>query len=268
MPTVARRPTPRLPAPPRGAPCAPAPAWLATRQPPPPTLAAAAGRLADLAARLEARGDHRAAFAATYAMQVHDMAIEVSEPGRYRDPAWMTRLALDFAQRYLDAFAAHEAGDRAAVPAGWRLALDRARAGDGPLMGDVLLAMNVHITHDLAVSAAAVGPTPDHRADFMRFNETMRRNVERVQALLEARFLRPGGSLVGALDAALGPVDEWVAGQAISRLRERAWDDAVRLRQEGPAAQARLDERAAKVGRVLDWLGQRLPAAWIRERRL
>jgi hypothetical protein len=133
-------------------------------------------------------------------------------------------------------------------------------------MGDVLLAMNVHITHDLAVSAAAVGPTTDHRADFLRFNETMQRNVERVQAMLQARFLRPRGSLVGALDAALGPVDEWVAGQAISGLRARAWDDAVALRREGPEAQARLDRRAARVGRVLDWLGQRLPAAWIRER--
>jgi hypothetical protein len=236
-------------------------AWLATRRPTAPTLEAAAHALADLAARLAARQDHRAAFAAVYAMQVDDMAAEVRQPGRYADPAWMTRLALDFAQRYLDAIEAHDAGDRAAVPASWLLALDRARAGDGPVMGDVLLAMNAHLTHDLALAAAATGPTPAHRADYMRFNETMRRNVERVQDLLAASFLAPGGSAVGALDAALGPVDEWLAGEAISRLRARAWDDAVALRHEGPAGQARLDARATRVGRVLDWLARRLPAS-------
>lgn len=242
-------------------------AFLRNREAAPPTLEAAAQRLEALARRLEARGDRRAVFTAVYAMQVRDMAQELAVPGRYADPAWMTRLSLDFAQRYFEVFVAYERGNWQHVPAAWRRAFDHARQGRGPLVNDLLLPMNVHVNHDLALSAAACGADERHRADFLRFNEVMIRNVDRVQDLLYTRFLSLRGSLVGGLDAALGPLDEWAAGRVIASWRGGAWRSAQALRRDGQAAYAPIAARAARNARAIDGLGRLVPRTLIQQGR-
>ncbi|MEB3330552.1 MAG: DUF5995 family protein [Candidatus Sericytochromatia bacterium] len=239
------------------------PAFLGLRAPAPATLEEVASQLGGLSRRLAARGDRRAIFPAIYEMQVRAMAADLAVPGRYADAAWMTRLSLDFAQRYFDAFDAYEQGDQAAVPAAWLRAFDHARDARGPVVNELMLSMNAHINHDLALSVAAMGGGPRHHRDFERFNGCLQANVEGVQALL-AGHLRPEGSLAGALDRLAGPLDEWLAGEMIASWRATAWRHAMAIAREGEAAYAPVVARATWNARVIDTLGQAVPASWVR----
>lgn len=238
--------------------------FLALRAPAPVTLEAAAQRLGELSRRLEARGDRRAIFPAIYEMQVRAMARDLAVPGRYADPAWMSRMALDFAQRYFDAFDAYERGDRAAVPAAWLQAFDHARVARGPLVNELMLSMNAHINHDLPLSVAATGAEPRHAGDFKRFDAVLKANVDEVQALLETRFLRPGGSLAGGLDRVAGGLDEHLAGGLIANWRARAWRSAVAIEAGGEAAYGEVQRRSAWNARLLDAMGRLVPGALAR----
>ncbi|MEB3223150.1 MAG: DUF5995 family protein [Candidatus Sericytochromatia bacterium] len=239
------------------------PAFLALREPPPATLEAAIGQLGALSRRLAAQGDRRAIFPAIYEMQVRAMAADLAVPGRYADPAWMTRMALDFAQRYFDAFDAYEQGDRAAVPEAWLRAFDHARQARGPVTNELMLSMNAHINHDLALSVAATGGEPSHRKDFERFNACLKANVDGVQALLEGH-LRPRGSIAGTLDKLAGPLDEWLAGRMIAAWRATAWRHAMAIAQRGEPAYAPVVRRATWNARVIDAVGQAVPASWVK----
>jgi hypothetical protein len=239
------------------------PSFLALREPAPQTLEAAVRQLGALSRRLAAQGDRRAIFPAIYEMQVRAMAQDLAVPGRYADPAWMTRMALDFAQRYFDAFDAYERGDRAAVPAAWLRAFDHARLARGPVVNELMLSMNAHINHDLPLSVAATGGEPRHRRDFERFNTCLKANVDHVQTLL-AGHLRPKGSLAGALDQLAGPLDEWLAGGMIASWRATAWRNAMAIARTGEAGYAPVVDRATWNARLIDTVGGWVPASWVR----
>jgi hypothetical protein len=239
------------------------PSFLALRAPAPVTLEAAATQLGALSRRLAAQGDRRAIFPAIYEMQVRAMARDLAVPDRYADPAWMTRMSLDFAQRYFDAFDAYEQGDRAAVPAAWLRAFDHAREARGPVVNELMLSMNAHINHDLPLSIAAAGGGPGNRRDFERFNACLKANVDGVQALLEGH-LRPKGSLAGGIDRLAGPLDEWVAGGMIVAWRATAWRHAMAITRDGQAGYGPVVDRATWNARVIDSAGRLVPASWVR----
>ncbi|MFN3430202.1 MAG: DUF5995 family protein [Candidatus Sericytochromatia bacterium] len=252
------RPLPR-----RGAqPAAPTPAarpvldaWLASR--PAATVGEGLARLGTLARRLESAGDRRAVFASTYFMQIQAFADELKTPGRYQNPAWMEKMVLDFLQRYLDAFDAYERQDFARVPAAWKAAFDRAVEGNGPVVGDLLLAMNAHINHDLPLTLAATGATKAHRADYMRFNDVLCNNIDGVQDLVSERFLKPG-NLASRGDRLAGPLDESATGLTIRRWRDAAWTHGQEVITHGkaayPAILRRAGWRATAIGSGVDAL--------------
>lgn len=243
-PTLARLPLRPTAAPARQAASTPAPApWLATRQAPAKTMDEGIARLAAVEARMKAKGDRRVVFVSTYLIQLRAFAAEVKAPGHYANPAWMTRMVLDFVQRYLDALNAYDQGDMARVPAAWKRAFDRAAAGNGPVLGDLLLAMNAHINHDLPLSVAATGPSPSVLADYRRFNDVLEANINAVQDLVTRDFLK-GDSLAAKGDRWLGGLDEALTNQTIRMWREAAWKNGVALATRGQSAYADVQKRA------------------------
>lgn len=225
--------------------------WLDTRTPAPATLAEGLKRLSTLADRLNASGDRRAVFASTYLIQIQAFAADVGKPGSYQNPAWMEKMVLDFLQRYLDAFDAYERQDFAHVPAAWKVAFDRAVAADGPVMGDLLLAMNAHINHDLPITLAATQAGASVKADYLRFNDVLEANIGGVQDLVANRFLKPG-SLAAKGDRLLGPIDEAATDMTIRRWRDAAWTNGLKALHDGekayPAIRRRADWRANVLG--------------------
>jgi Family of unknown function (DUF5995) len=74
--------------------------------------------------------------------------------GGFRDTAWVERWDVAFADLYLDALEAAEAGRRPPEP--WAVAFGAGEHDRFPRLRHVLLGMNAHINYDLAQSLLAV----------------------------------------------------------------------------------------------------------------
>jgi len=111
-------------------------------------------RMEGLLAPLEAAGDPGRFFLATYLRTTRAVAEEL-ERGGFRDPAWVERWDVAFADLYLDAVEDGQAGRRPPQP--WAVAFGAGAGADGlPPLRHVLLGMNAHINYDLAQSLLAV----------------------------------------------------------------------------------------------------------------
>ena len=108
-------------------------------------------RMAAMLEPLEAEGDQRRYFHATYQRTTIAVADEIKRGG-FADPEWVERWDIAFADLYLDALEASEAGQRPSRP--WDIAFS-APAGLPPLR-HVLLGMNAHINYDLPQALLAV----------------------------------------------------------------------------------------------------------------
>src|SRR5712672_100448 len=100
---------------------------------------------------LEAEGDQRRYFHATYQRTTIAVADEIKRGG-FDDPEWVERWDVAFAGLYLDALEIALAGQRPTRP--WDIAFSA--PADLPALRHVLLGMNAHINYDLPQALVAV----------------------------------------------------------------------------------------------------------------
>ncbi len=147
--------------------------------------------------------------------------------GTFADPAWMTRLDVEFANLYFAAVDA--AGSDAPLPRAWEpLVAARSHPGIEPIQF-ALAGMNAHIDHDLPLAVVAtcreLGTTPSEG--------THHQDYQRVDALLDAaeqsvrQSFESGPGL--ALDHHLRAVADLVGNTTINSARALAWDSALAL---------------------------------------
>ena len=216
-------------------------------------------RMASLASELEAARSPARFFLGTYLRTTRAVA-EGLDRGLFEDPDWVARWDVDFADRYLDALAAHQA-DPASAPGPWR----RAFGADPALRpeGHVLLGMNAHINYDLPRSLVAVIP-PEHFADAPVLARR-HRDHRRIDGILagrvgeEDRALRRAGGSRTALDRALTPANRLAAGVLLRESRRRVWANAAvlhtaRLRGAGDSTARLAELERASTARVADLL--------------
>jgi hypothetical protein len=144
----------------------------------------------------------------------------------FRDPAFLERLDVVFANLYFDAVAAGDT-DPLAAPSAWR-PLFESRHQRGILSIQFALAgMNAHINRDLPAGIVAAylatdgapGQTSARHADFERVNDLL----ETVEAQIKVEC---STGLVGLVDSAAGDVDDAVAMWKVRAARETAWTHA------------------------------------------
>jgi hypothetical protein len=159
------------------------------------------------------------------------LRVEQALAGRtLRDPAYLARLDVLFANLVLSAFAA-SVRDPALVPRAWAPLFEcRNRRGITPLQ-HALAGMNAHINRDLPVALVAtaadlgldLGTSSSQHDDFLTVNVLL----AEVEQWVKPMFLR--GGVLGWLDRVLGRVDDRVAMWNISRARDAAWVNAQLL---------------------------------------
>ena len=204
-------------------------------------------RMTATLARLEASGDPRRYFLATYSRTTAAVG-EAIRQARFEDPAWVDRWDVAFAQLYLDALQSFQT-DPGSAPRPWRAALG-AHPALHPLQL-VLLGMNAHINYDLPQALLAVISDADfedpaliarrHR-DHRRIDAVLASRVAAEDALLKAaerdRAL-PGRTLV---DRAMAPLNRAATRRFLTEARGKVWRNTEALqaaRVRGPDAYRR-----------------------------
>ncbi len=227
------------------------------------TQSAAEERLAALATGWSASGDLRAVFAECYRVMTARLSEGVAA-GDFADGEWVARLRDRFADYYFEALDAYGPPPGATpCPQTWRVAFDAcARPGCHPLEA-LLLGINAHINHDLALALADVLDdwdvlTPEQRVarrvDHEHVNDVIRATTDEVQRDVVATW----SPAANRLDSALGRVDEWAFGTLVEHWRTRVWDDAMALVAVAPDARSdvvsRLDDDARRLARIIAML--------------
>ncbi len=207
--------------------------------------------VADVAACLEAvemdclgRRDRRGVFVTAY-LEITRAIAAALEGDTFDDPEWTGRYLICFANLYRAALLACEAGDTEAIPKSWRIAFDAARNGEGLVLQHLILGINAHINHDLALALGAIGIDPDRPrryADHTKVNEVL----ERATVDLKREVSRKHSPLLERLDWIAGRFDDEATKFSIPKAREHAWSFAVAL------AGARTTEEEALLRRTLD----------------
>lgn len=177
--------------------------------------------------------DGRCVFLRCYALMTGNM-ITALDTGRFQDPEWVRDLIYGFAGYYFRALDAYERGADD-TPLVWKRAHDLARSSTTTVMEDLLLGINAHVNHDLPLALAdSLGAQwadllPAQRearfGDHAEVNRVIAETTDAVQAEVAQRY----GRLLGVLDIAGGPLDEWQTGRYITAWRTDVWDLMLRL---------------------------------------
>lgn len=186
--------------------------------------------------------------------------------GEFEDNPRMERLDVVFANRYLDALDALDAGRR---PTGvWDLAFTAARSWRPIVLQHLLVGMNAHINLDLGIAAAETAPgqsLPGLKCDFEHINTILASLTGGVK-----KDLTDIWPALGFFDEALGTAEDVIANFSMEKARDSAWALAEQLASTPAAGRAAVirarDEEATKFGRFLldpGWM-VRFPALIVR----
>ena len=200
-------------------------------------------RMEGLLAPLEVAGDPGRFFLATYLRTTRAVAEEL-ERGGFRDPAWVERWDVAFADLYLDAVEDGQAGRRPPQP--WAVAFGAGAGADGlPPLRHVLLGMNAHINYDLAQSLLAVISSRDF--DDPELLADRHADHERIDQVLVARVGAEDSELEALsgprsrTDRLLQPLNRLATKRFLRESRAKVWANARLLdtaRRAGPHAYA------------------------------
>ena len=197
-------------------------------------------RMTALLEPLEAAGDKRRYFHATYLRTTVAVAREIGRGG-FADPAWVERWDVVFADLYLDALDADLAGRAPSRP--WAIAFG-APAGLPPL-GHVLLGMNAHINYDLPQALVAV--ISDQQFGDQALLARREADHRAIDAVLAARVAAEDDELTrlsapaSFLDRLLRPANRLGTRRFLREARVKVWANATvlsRARRQGEDAYA------------------------------
>ena len=189
--------------------------------------------VAEVISRMEAivaplpRADGVACFTRLYLAVTQGVEAELAGVA-LRDPRFLERLDIAFAQLYFDALDS-SARDSQTTPRAWVPLLEaRGRRGIEPLQF-ALAGMNAHINRDLPVAVvttcATLSTSPDagsHHADFQRVNTVL----AQVEPTIRQSFL---DALPQSADRAAPGLQDVVANFNMVKARETAWANATTI---------------------------------------
>jgi hypothetical protein len=211
--------------------------------------------------QLYERQDNRAIFLrAYYIMTLHVVcAIEGSGRGFDRpiffDPQWVDRLVARFSQLYFEARARP-------MPRAWALADAQTLKRRSSVLMNLMLGINAHINHDLAVGIYELiveeGDQLDpqrlarRKFDHDQINNVLARSLAEVQRGVFQDF---GGAL-GLYSKVFGQFDEYLTLTALRHYRGLVWDNvlgflAARDEEEREKVRLRLQWESAQLGEFI-----------------
>ncbi len=209
---------------------------------------------------LQAR-DRRGVFVTAYLTITRAIDAQC-DANAFRDTAWVRQYLIAFGALYRDALradlhtrSASASTPNARVPKSWRIAFDAAAARRGWVIQHLMLGVNAHINHDLALALLMAGLDTD-RASRYADHTAVNLILERATPALKREVAAKWAPVLERLDAAAGTLDDEAIGFSIPKARDHAWAMAVAidatLRTPGETLlRTALDEQAAVLARVI-----------------
>jgi hypothetical protein len=199
-------------------------------------------RMAALLEPLQADGDQRRYFHATYQRTTIAVAGEIKRGG-FADAEWVERWDVAFADLYLEALEASLAGRHPARP--WDIAFGA--PANLPAIRHVLLGMYAHINYDLPQALLAV--ITDEQFDDAALLARREADHRAIDEVLASRVSAEDDELTRIsgptplLDRLLRPFNRLGTQRFLREAREKVWANAIALshaRRQGPDAYATL----------------------------
>jgi len=195
-------------------------------------------RISDVVATLQQRIEalpadrvHRRAFITTYQRTTQAVGDAV-DAAFFEDPEWVVRWDIAFADLFLIAHDADQAGG--SVPRPWRLAFQA--DPKLPTLIHLLLGMNAHINYDLPQATLSVITDQDFQDPALI--DIRRRDHERIDKILASRVAAEDSAIGGArrlLDRILTPANRLSSRRFLHEGRQKVWLNVGELQR------ARLD---------------------------
>src|SRR3954454_13265711 len=191
-------------------------------------------------------------------LTVTESVLERLYAGRFADPAFLSRLDVEFAARYFDALRAWSSGSGVRCPEVWAVLLGRASCPDCGPMPSAAAGVNAHINFDLPFALVTtfdhLGTDPiddsDQHRDYLQINGIFAEAIPDLRrGCLEKWQL--------LIDTMNGNLDDWWQGEAVEYTRNVAWRNAQKLwsmRHDMSATdseRAHLDRVSADLGKLL-----------------
>ena len=198
---------------------------------------------------------HRRAFITTYQRTTRAVGDAVRD-AFFEDPDWVVRWDIAFADLFIVAHDADQAGGH--VPRPWRLAFQA--DSKLPSIVHLLLGMNAHINYDLPPATLSV--ITDHDFEDPLLIDRRRRDHERIDQILAGRVAAEDHAIGGKrslLDRIVTPANRLSSRRFLREARHKVWlnvTELQRARLEGtPTYNDRLAElevlAAAKIADLL-----------------
>jgi len=204
-------------------------------------------RMRELLEPLEAAGDPKRIFHATYLRTTIAVAEEIRRPGGFIDPDWTERWDVAFADLYLEALEQLQAGAQPSRP--WAIAFG---VPPGlPILNRLLLGMNAHINYDLPQALLAV--ITDEEFDDPELIARREADHKAIDDILASRVSAEDDELVSTggpgslLDRVLKPLNRRGTKRFLREARQKVWANAITLSQ---ARRAGAGAYAARLGEL------------------
>jgi Family of unknown function (DUF5995) len=170
---------------------------------------------------------HRRTFIATYQRITEAVGTAVDD-AFFEDPQWVTRWDVNFAELFIVAHDADQAGGR--VPRPWRLAFHA--DPQLPTIVHLLLGINAHINYDLPQATLSV--ISDHEFTDPVLIDRRRRDHERIDRILSGRVSAEDQAIGGARsvrDRLLTPANRLSSRRFLREARQKVWLNVAELQK-------------------------------------
>ena len=197
--------------------------------------------------------DLRGVFATSYLEITRSIASQIDYA--FKDPEWVAAYLIRFGNLYREALINFEKGDIKQIPKSWFIAFEAAKMKEGLVIQHLILGINAHINHDLAISLHDVGIDPgrnDKYHDHTKVNTILSKSTENLKREVATKY----APVLERLDRTTGHISDDVTNFSIPKAREHAWTFATALanaRNEAERTILRkaLDEQAAVLARLI-----------------
>lgn len=200
------------------------------------------------------RHDLRGVFTTAYLHITQSIGAAIEE-NSFRNNSWSRDYLICFANLYREAILNYENGNIDLVPKSWKCSFDLAENTEGFIIQHLLLGINAHINHDLALALhqVTIDPNRDEKyTDHTDINIILEKATDGLKRNVTEKY----APILQRLDRGFGTIDDDIIAFSIPKAREHAWSMAIALTAaptefEKKILKKSLDEQAAVVARLI-----------------